>query len=178
MANPIVIVLFQLVITSIFGKMKPIKSMVIGTIIISLAMVVNLVPVFMRTGARLEILDLLPIGSAMVVLTVAMIAFGELFTSARTYEYIGALAPKGQEGLFLGYANLPMAIGALVGGPVGALIFNQVMARGALRMPNGLLLLDPAWNAAGWIILASIGLVSATSMWLYNRWITGLDSRA
>ena len=71
-----------------------------------------------------------------MVLTVALIAFGELFTSARTYEYIGALAPKGQEGLFLGYANLPMAIGSLVGGPVGALIFNDVMCRGAVKRPE------------------------------------------
>lgn len=49
-----------------------------------------------------------------VVLTVALIAFGELFASSRLYEYIGSLAPKGQEGLFLGYANLPMAIGSPV----------------------------------------------------------------
>ena len=59
------------------------------------------------------------------------------------YEYIGALAPKGQEGLFLGYANLPLAIGSLTGGPVGACIFNEIMARGATTRPDGLLELDP-----------------------------------
>lgn len=176
MANPIVIVFFQLLITRTFGRMRPIRSMIVGTIIIGLSMIINVIPIFMAGGVRMQVMDLLPIGSVMIVLTVAMIAFGELFTSARTYEYIGALAPKGQEGLFLGYANLPMAIGALVGGPVGALIFNKVIAHGAVEMPNKLLILDPQWNAAGWGILMTIGLVSAASMWLYNRWITRLDA--
>ncbi len=176
MANPIVIVFFQLLITRTFGRMRPIRSMIVGTIIIGLSMIINVIPIFMAGGVRMQVMDLLPIGSVMIVLTVAMIAFGELFTSARTYEYIGALAPKGQEGLFLGYANLPMAIGALVGGPVGALIFNKVIAHGAVEMPNKLLILDPQWNAAGWGILMPIGLVSAASMWLYNRWITRLDA--
>jgi dipeptide/tripeptide permease len=106
-----------------------------------------------------------------IILTVAMIAFGELFTSARTYEYIGALAPKGQEGLFLGYANLPIAIGAIVGGPVGAFIFNEIMAKDAVKLDNGLLELVPANAATGWLILMGVGLASAVSMVMYNRWI-------
>ncbi len=176
MANPIVIVCFQLLITKIFGRMRPIRSMIVGTVIIGLSMIINIIPIFLAGDVRVQVLDLLPIGSAMIVLTVAMIAFGELFTSARTYEYIGALAPKGQEGLFLGYANLPMAIGALVGGPVGALIFNKVMAHGATVRPDNLLELNPTYNALGWTILMSIGLISAGSMFLYNRWVTRLDA--
>ncbi|HOC98589.1 MAG TPA: MFS transporter [Myxococcota bacterium] len=177
MANPIVIVLFQLLITRLFGKMKPIRSIVIGTVIIGLSMAINLVPVF-TSGVRVQVLDLLPFGSAMIVLTVAMIAFGELFTSARTYEYIGALAPKGQEGLFLGYANLPMAIGALIGGPAGAAIFNEIMARDAKVLDNGLLELNPVNNAIGWVVLMGIGILSALSMWLYNRWLIRANAAA
>jgi hypothetical protein len=105
------------------------------------------------------------------VLTVSLIAFGELFTMARTYEYIGALAPKGEEGLFLGYASLPMAIGSLFGGPVGAFIFNEVMCHGAVKRPDGLLELDPHWNSFGWTILMGIGFLSALAMFLYNRWL-------
>jgi dipeptide/tripeptide permease len=106
-----------------------------------------------------------------LILTVALIAFGELFTSARMYEYIGSVAPKGQEGLYLGYANLPLAIGSFTGGPVGAYIFNDIMAKGATTRPDGLLELVPAQNALGWIILMSIGFVSALAMWLLNRWL-------
>jgi len=172
MANPFVIVFFQLLITKKFGKMKPINSIIIGIIIIGFAMVINLLPIFMAGGVSKMVLgDLLPIGSLFAVLTVALIAFGELFTSARTYEYIGALAPKGQEGLFLGYANLPVAIGALIGGPAGAFIFNEIMCKNSIKLETGLLKLNPFWNSAGWIILMSIGLLSAFFMWLYNRWL-------
>jgi len=136
-ANPITIVCFQLLITKLFGKMKPIRSIVVGTVIIGLSMVINLVPIWMAGGVRALAMNWLPIGSLFIVLTVSLIAFGELFTSPRTYEWIGALAPKGQEGLFLGYANLPMAIGSLVGGPVGAAIFNEIMAAGAVELFPG-----------------------------------------
>jgi len=171
MANPFVIVFFQLLITRTFGRMKPVRSMIVGIVIISLSMVVNVVPIFLSGGVRAPLWDLLPVGSMVVILTVAMIAFGELFTSARTFEYIGALAPRGQEGLFLGYANLPIAIGALIGGPVGAYVFNEVMAKDAVKLDNGLLELVPANAATGWLILMGVGLASAVSMVLYNRWI-------
>jgi len=170
-ANPLVIVCFQLLITSRFGRMRPIRSMIIGSVGISLSMAVNLFPVFTAGGVRTLAANWLPIGSVFVVMTVALIAFAELFTSPRMYEYIGALAPKGQEGLFLGYANLPLAIGSLFGGPVGAFIFNDIMAKGATKRPDGLLDLDPTQNALGWMILMAIGLASAFSMWLFNRWL-------
>jgi dipeptide/tripeptide permease len=176
-ANPLVIVCFQLLISRGFGKMRPIRSMIVGSIGISLSMALNLVPVFAGGGVRALAGSWLPIGSMFVVMTVAMIAFSELFTSPRMYEYIGALAPKGQEGLFLGYANLPLAIGSLLGGPVGAFIFNEIMAKGSTVRPDGLLELDPLHNALGWMILMGIGLASAASMWLFNRWLERQESR-
>lgn len=171
-ANPVTIVAFQLLITYVFGKLKPIRSIIVGIIIIGLSMLINIVPIFMTGGVRaMAIGDWLPIGSLFITLTVALIAFGELFTSARTYEYIGALAPKGQEGLFLGYANLPMAIGSLIGGPAGAFIFNEIMCKNSTKLDNGLLDLDPQWNITGWLVLMGIGFASAFLMWLYNRWL-------
>jgi dipeptide/tripeptide permease len=171
MANPLVIVGFQLLVTRLFGKMRPIRSIVVGIVVISAAMALNLWPIYASGGMRAATAVGIPLASLVIVLTVALIAFGELFTSARTYEYIGALAPKGQEGLFLGYANLPLAIGALFGGPVGAAIFNEIMCKGATKLPNGLLELDPAAATRGWLVLMAIGLASAASMWLFNRWI-------
>ena len=169
-ANPFVIVCFQLLVTGLFGKMKPVRSMIVGCVVIGASMALNLVPLFVSGGIR-SVAAGLPIASLFIVLTVALIAFGELFTSPRMYEYIGALAPKGQEGLFLGYANLPLAIGSLTGGPVGAYIFNDIMAKGATTRPDGLLDLDPAAASRGWLLLMGIGLVSALSMWLFNRWL-------
>ncbi|MBT4409693.1 MAG: MFS transporter, partial [Bacteroidetes bacterium] len=160
MANPFVIVFFQLLITKKFGKMKPIKSIIVGIVIIGISMMINLIPIFMDGGVRsLTIGDAIPLGTLFITLTVGLIAFGELFTSARPYEYVGALAPKGQEGLFLGYANLPLAIGAIIGGPAGAFIFHEVMCKNAIELESGLLELNPFWNSMGWIILMGIGFV-------------------
>lgn len=168
-ANPFVIVCFQLVLTRGLGKLRPIRSMVVGTVVIGLAMLINVMPIWLAGGPRAVMANWLPLGSVFIVLTVALIALGELFTSPRMYEYIGALAPKGQEGLFLGYANLPLAIGALVGGPAGAYLFDEVMARGSSKRPDGLLELDPTYNTIGWVLLTAVGLLSAFSLWLFNR---------
>ncbi len=170
-ANPFVIVCFQLIISSTWGRMKPIRSMVAGTVIISVAMLINIIPIYMAGGPQGLVNNWLPLASTFVILTVALIALGELFTSPRMYEYIGALAPKGQEGLFLGYANLPLAFGAILGGPVGAYIFNDIMAKGATVKADGLLELVPANNAMGWLILMGIGFVSAASLWMFNVWL-------
>jgi len=176
-ANPFVIVCFQLIISRTFGKMRPIRSMVVGTVIIAVAMLINIAPIYFSGGPQALLANWLPIASVFIILTVALIALGELFTSPRMYEYIGALAPKGQEGLFLGYANLPLALGALFGGPVGAYIFNEIMSKGATTKPDGLLELVPANNALGWLILMAIGFVSAASLWVFNRWLERQGSR-
>jgi dipeptide/tripeptide permease len=168
-ANPFVIVAFQLLITKVFGKLPPIKSIVIGTVIIGLSMLINIAPVYLSGGVEAGtgfLFWVLPLGSVFVILTVALIAFGELFAASRLYEYIGSLSPKGQEGLFLGYSQLPMGIGAIVGGPVGTMFFNYFMCRHAVKLPNGLLRLDPTYATLG-----SFGLLSALSMLIYNRWL-------
>jgi POT family proton-dependent oligopeptide transporter len=172
MANPFVIVFFQLLVIKLFGKMKPTNSIIVGSVIIALSMLINVGPILLFGGIRSMTLgNLIPLGSLFAVLTVALIAFGELFAAARQFEYIGALAPKGKEGLFLGYANLPMALGALAGNPIGAVIFNELMCHKSVKLENGLLNLDPLWNSLGWVILMAVGLLSAFCMWLFNRWL-------
>ncbi|MGV8039657.1 MAG: MFS transporter [Thermoanaerobaculaceae bacterium] len=171
MANPLVIVTCQLLIVRLFGKMKPIRSIIVGILIVSASMAINLIPVWSAGGPRAVAALGLPFGSVFIVMTVALIAFGELFKSPRTYEYVGAMAPKGQEGLFLGYVNLPMAIGVIIGGPLGAAIFNRIMCHNSRVVESGLLELDPLWNTVGWLLLMGVGLLSALSMWLFNRWL-------
>jgi len=174
-ANPFVIVFFQLLIIKLFGKMKPVRSIIAGNIIVGLSMLINLAPIYLFSNIRVDfslIISVLPIGTVMGIATVGLIAFGELFTAARSFEYIGALSPKGQEGLFLGYANLPVALGAIVSGFGGAVIFNEIMCHNSTPLTNGLLDLDPFWNTMGWVILMAIGFASALGMWLFNRWLT------
>ncbi len=45
-----------------------------------------------------------------------ILALGELTQASRYYEYCSRLAPPEQQGLYMGYAFLPIAIGYFVGG--------------------------------------------------------------
>ncbi|MBU1240576.1 hypothetical protein KJ865_12770, partial [Myxococcota bacterium] len=165
MANPFVIVFFQLLITRLFGKMAPIRSIVVGMLLISAAMLINIIPLLTHTNLRGAVLGTLPMGGLYAIITVAMVAFGELFEASRRFEFIGKLAPKGQEGLYMGYANLPMALGSIIGGPAGAYIFNDIM----VKQNNQIL---------GWSILAGVGVLSAIGTLLFAIWVEKQDAAA
>jgi hypothetical protein len=134
-------------------------------------MLVNIIPLYTAGGVTAIVGNIIPIGSLFVIMTVAIIAFGELFKSAKMYEYIASFAPKGQEGLFQGYSNLPMALGSIAGGFIGAYVFNEIMCKDAVELPNKLLELNPTYATIGWAIFAACGFLSALSMFIYNWWI-------
>lgn len=46
---------------------------------------------------------------------IAVFSIGEMLSSPKKMEYMATLSPKGQEGLFMGYANIPVAIGWIAG---------------------------------------------------------------
>jgi POT family proton-dependent oligopeptide transporter len=74
----------------------------------------------------------------------------------RYYEYIANLAPKGQIGLFQGYAFLPIAMGWVFGGTFGGYIY-KVFAKEA-GTPDTI-----------WLILAGVGTLATICMWIYNK---------
>ncbi len=49
------------------------------------------------------------------VLGIAVFSVGEMLSSPKKMEYLASLARKGQEALFMGYANVPVAIGWIAG---------------------------------------------------------------
>jgi len=82
-------------------------------------------------------------------------AFGEITQASRYYDYISRLAPPGQQGLYMGYAFLPIAIGYFVAGPLGGYLlreFGEVLHR----------------PAAMWWVILGIGVLTATLMWIYG----------
>jgi len=87
-----------------------------------------------------------------------------MFASPRIYEYIGAIAPKGQEGLYLGYANLPVALGSIVGAPLGGRLFETFISD---PVAKGL----PPNPSAIWLIVAGMGVLSMVGLALYDRFL-------
>jgi dipeptide/tripeptide permease len=92
---------------------------------------------------------------AAAVCTLIVVALGETIQAARYYEYISRLAPPGQQGTYMGFAFLPIAIGFVIAGAMGGRLvhyFGEVA-----HQPQRV-----------WWVFAAIGLATTLLLWLYN----------
>jgi POT family proton-dependent oligopeptide transporter len=172
LVNPIMIVSLQLLITRLAKKWTPVRSIMFGVLVTTIGMLVNMLAPMLFANISLKVALLrignfhiiLPIAGLFLIVSIASMALGEMFASPRIYEYIGAIAPKGQEGLYLGYANLPVALGSIVGAPMGGRLFETFITDPVKR---GL----PANPATMWLIVAVMGVISMVGLALYDRFL-------
>jgi dipeptide/tripeptide permease len=90
------------------------------------------------------------------VLTLIVLALGEMIQQPRYYEYIAQLAPPGQQGTYMGFAFLPIGIGSLVGGWFGGTLVHHF----------GEVTHQPARI---WWSVTAVGLVTAVLLWVYDK---------
>jgi proton-dependent oligopeptide transporter, POT family len=90
-----------------------------------------------------------------VIASLFVLALGEITQSPRYYEYVSRLAPPGQQGTYMGYAFLPVAIGYFIAGPLGGYLVHYF--GDLLHRPERL-----------WWVISGIGLLTALAMWIYN----------
>jgi len=90
------------------------------------------------------------------VLSLFVLALGEIIQSPRYYEYISRLAPPGQQGTYMGFAFLPIGIGSLIGGWFGGNLLHHF----------GEVTHQPAYI---WVTVTGVGLVTAALLWIYDR---------
>jgi POT family proton-dependent oligopeptide transporter len=161
----VMIVCFQLLITRMVKKWTPVKSILFGVGVTTAGMLLNVLPALFLPDLtqKASLLGLtLPAAGMVLIVSIASMAVGEMMASPRIYEYIGAIAPKGQEGLYLGYANLPIAIGSFFGGPLGGRLFERFVSEPAKA--------GEAVNpAAMWLIITAIGVASMLGLAVYDR---------
>ncbi|HPW17240.1 MAG TPA: MFS transporter [Candidatus Aminicenantes bacterium] len=164
LANPIMIVSFQLLVTRMVKRWLPVKTIMIGAIVVTLGMLVNVLPplLFADPSAKVRLGLTLPIAGVFMIVSIASMAVGEMMASPRIYEYIGAIAPKGQEGLYLGYSNLPIALASIVGGPIGGRLFERYIS---VPLRDG----RPVDTVTMWLIIVAIGMASIVGLWIYDR---------
>ncbi len=163
--NPVSIVLFQLLITKLSKNWTALKSIMVGIVVTILGMMVNVLPFAFNMDPAKKIPVLwfaLPVAGIFMLISIAAMAFGEMFASPRIYQYIGAIAPKGQEGLYLGYANLPLALGTIVGAPIGGMLFEKFISEPAKA---GLAIKAPLM----WTIVAFMGVISLLGVYFYDK---------
>lgn len=91
-------------------------------------------------------------------------AIGEMIQAPRYYEYISEIAPAGQQGLYQGYAFLPIAIARFLGDPFGGWIYQTGKASG-----------DPSMI---WYSMIAIGVTGTILMAIYNYVIARQEARS
>ncbi len=160
------VICFQILVSYLTRRIPAIPAISLGILISSLCWIILAVhpaspalaaavgSVFGVFGWRVSVDPVAP----MFVLTLFVLALGEITQSPRYYEYVSRLAPPGREGLFMGYAFLPIAIGYFIGGILGGSLlhyFGEV-----LHQPQRM-----------WWVVSGIGVATTLLMLLYDRFV-------
>jgi POT family proton-dependent oligopeptide transporter len=140
--NPALIAVGQGFISRRMKGFHPLTTMVFGVLLASLSMLV---------------MGSLPtlVGAC---LSGAIFACAEMTFSPRFYAYIASFAPPGKEGMYMGLAFVPAAIGAWIGGQVSGHMIQQYLPAEGARSPFTV-----------WSTYAALGLGCALLMLVY-RW--------
>jgi POT family proton-dependent oligopeptide transporter len=140
--DPIVVICLQILVAYMTRKMPAIRAITLGFLVAGLS------------WALLAIHPTVP----MVVATFVVLAMGEVIQASRYYEYISRLAPSGQQGVYMGYAFLPVAIGYFVAGGVGGYLLHEF--GDVLGHPRQM-----------WWVITGIGVFTAALMAIYDRFV-------
>ena len=134
------VILLQMLISYITRAMRSFRAITIGTIISAVAWLIVAFHPAVWTA----------------VVTLFVVALGEMTLSPRYYEYVSRLAPQGQQGTYMGFAFVPIGIGSLIGG----------WLMGQLLHHFGTLEHQPQ---RVWWVMTGIGLATALCLWIYDR---------
>jgi len=137
--DPIIVICCQILVTYLTRKMRAFTVMTLGFLITSLAWI--LLAIHPSIG--------------MLVATLICVAIGEITQTSRYYEYVSRLAPPGQQGLYMGYAFLPVALGYFFGGALGGYLLHHYGE--VVQRPQRM-----------WWWIAGIGIVATLLMYVYD----------
>jgi len=139
-AGPITVIAGTVLVNFLTRRIPALPAIALGTFVTSIAwLIVALQPTV-----------------TMAVITLVVVALGEIIQSPRYYEYISRLAPPGQQGTYMGFAFLPIGIGSLLGGPLAGFLMHRY---GEVQKQPELI----------WYIVTGIGLLTGVLLVVYDR---------
>ncbi|HUV29753.1 MAG TPA: MFS transporter [Acidobacteriota bacterium] len=184
-ANPGLIILLVVVINWLVSRMRRTHSIFIGIVIASIGLVLA---GFTHSGY-------------FCVLGILVFSVGEMLSSPKMNEYLGVIAPDGEKGLYMGYANVPQGIGWGLGSIIAGHAYDDMGDKANLAIdylqknfdvtgvtrPEAMNTLvevtgkthaeatQMLWNIYHpyelWYRFAVIGIISAAAMLFYARWV-------
>lgn len=103
------IVLLMVPIAALFSRMKALHSMIWGILVSIVGIVL--------AGATMN--------GLYCALGIFVFALGEMMASPKKQEYLADIAPPDKKGLYMGYANVPLAIGWGIGSSIGGYMYQN-----------------------------------------------------
>lgn len=171
--NPLVVVVFVNLVTKLMAKRTAITSMNIGMFLIPLS------ALLMACGNLLgsELISGVSNITLMLILGIIVQAFAECFISPRYLEYFSLQAPKGEEGMYLGFSHLDSFLSSILGFGLSGILLTKYCPDPALYETR------EAWEAASvhahyiWYYFAAIGLVAAVALLIFAKTTEFIDKK-
>ena len=173
--NPLVVVLTVGMVTSMMKGRSALFSMTTGMFIMPISALVMASGNMIEGNVDLGFMEMHPV-ALMMILGIVFQGLAESFISPRFLEYFSLQAPKGEEGLYLGFSHLHSFISSLLGFGLSGYLLSAYCP-------------DPrqfesheAWQAAAvnahyiWYIFAGIALLSAVSLIIYGKVLARIDA--
>lgn len=191
--NPLVVVLCVVPITHLVRKLRPVTSIGIGLFIIPLtAISISLSPLLEDAWGRE--LDLFGVAvhpiTVMLVVGIGLQGLAECFLSPRFLEYASKQAPKGEEGLYMGYSHLTTFFAWAVGFGLSGYLLEafcpdpttlppQVQQAHQAALESGSALPEAYAHAHYlWYVFAGLGIAAFLCLLVYDRVTRRLDRAA
>ena len=175
--NPLVVVLTVTFVTRMMASKTPLFSMTVGMFIMPLSALAMAGGNLIGSGeVDLGFMSMHPIAFMMVV-GIALQALAESFISPRYLQFFSLQAPKGEEGLYLGFSHLHSFISSIVGFGLSGWLLSKYCPDPRLFDTQ------TAWETAAsnahyiWYFFAVIALASAISLIIYGKVIKHLDAK-
>ena len=112
----------------------------------------------------------------MMIAGIVVQALAECFISPRYLEYFSLQAPKGEEGMYLGFSHLHSFLSSIFGFGLAGILLTKYCPDPALFETR------EAWEAASgnahyiWYYFGAIALVSAVALIIYGLVVKKLDA--
>lgn len=163
--NPLVVFVCVNFVTSFMKKRSALTSMTVGMLIIPLS---ALVMSFGNMVGSDYILGLHPVAFMMIV-GIAMQAIAECFITPRFLEYFSLQAPKGEEGLYLGFSHLHSFFSYLFAFGLSGFLLEKYCPdpRNFSSAAEYAVATEHAHYI--WFVFVGIGLVSALALLIYGK---------
>ena len=171
--NPFVVVCFVSFITRLMAKRSAITSMNVGMFLIPLS------ALLMACGNLLgnDIISGMSNIALMMVAGIIVQALAECFISPRYLEYFSLQAPKGEEGMYLGFSHLHSFLSSIFGFGLAGILLTKYCPDPTLFETHA------AWEAASvnahyiWYYFAAIGLIAAIALLLFAKITESIDKK-